>query len=200
MEILNKIMPLILTAIMSVNLSGCGNTGTNGSQPAETSSATIVTDENGNKFATAADFSKVTICGTEFTMPCKASDFTGDFSVSDKPTNENDTWYAIYYKDVPVGSICYKTESKINFETSIPSIILLWTETETISYSVDGIDLPTTYDEVIKHFGTPNKELISDIYSKLFYNTEEINNCSCVVLSGKSNDCIDSISFMFEKE
>ncbi len=27
MEVLNKIMPLILTAIMSVNLSGCGNTG-----------------------------------------------------------------------------------------------------------------------------------------------------------------------------
>jgi hypothetical protein len=27
MEVLNKIMPLILTAIMSMNLSGCGNTG-----------------------------------------------------------------------------------------------------------------------------------------------------------------------------
>ncbi|MBQ3918865.1 MAG: hypothetical protein II695_04255, partial [Oscillospiraceae bacterium] len=37
MEVLNKILPLILTAIMSVNLSGCGNsTGANGSQTAET--------------------------------------------------------------------------------------------------------------------------------------------------------------------
>ena len=46
MEILNKIMPLILTAIMSVNLCGCGNsTGANGSQPAETSAAQSVDEE-----------------------------------------------------------------------------------------------------------------------------------------------------------
>ena len=47
MEILNKIMPLILTAIMSVNLSGCGNsTGANGSPPAETSAAHVEKSEN----------------------------------------------------------------------------------------------------------------------------------------------------------
>ncbi len=46
MEVLNKILPLILTAIMSMNLSGCGNsTEANGSQPAETSMAVQSVDE-----------------------------------------------------------------------------------------------------------------------------------------------------------
>ncbi len=47
MEISNKIMPLILTAIMSINLSGCGNsTGANDSQPAETSATHVEKTEN----------------------------------------------------------------------------------------------------------------------------------------------------------
>ena len=198
MEVLNKILPLILIAIMSMNLSGCGNTGADGSQPAETSSATIVTDENGNKVATAADFSKVTICGTEFTMPCKASDFTGDFSVSDKPTYENDTWYTIYYKDVPVGYIYYKPERQYDLETSFPPAINLWSNDNTVSYSINEVILPTSYNELINHFGKPNRELKSENSVSLFYNVNSV--ISCVVFDGNNKDYINSIEYIFYEE
>ena len=67
MEVLNKIMPLILTAIMSVNLSGCGNSsGANGSQPAETSAVTAQYVDEERPFELT---NSIIIDGHEYSLP-----------------------------------------------------------------------------------------------------------------------------------
>ncbi len=183
MEVLNKILPLILAAIMSVNLSGCGNsTGANGSQPAETNAATIVTDENGNKVATAADFSKVTICGTEFTMPCKASDFTGDFSVDNKSEKWNS--YSICYKDSPVAILGYDEDiEKVNLKKHKPNSILLIEESH---YNINGFTDDMDSDQLIHHLGEPNECLTDDngIITTAKYNfTDDATKIDTVIIS-----------------
>ena len=97
MEILNKILPLILTAIMSVNLSGCGNsTDADGSQPAETSAAIAHIDESETNYITTDD---ITIDGVEGKFPFRQSDLAKEFEIRHISTNgydlhyENNIWY-----------------------------------------------------------------------------------------------------------
>ena len=103
---LRQIMPILLALTISVSLSACENkagaastAGTNTGQ-GETSvltaaqAETTETEESSSyievydyepasgeklKEPSWEDFSKITICGREFDMPCKIEDFDGDF-------------------------------------------------------------------------------------------------------------------------
>ncbi len=165
MEVLNKIIPLILTAIMSVNLSGCGNgTGANGSQPAETSSSTAGTlvtevaddydptkDEN-LKAPDRNDFAKITICGREFDMPCEIEDFDGDFSYKGS-TNKR----PIMFKNEFIGVYTYNDveESDYTYCYTIYSTSPTITNLFTIGEFVSGPN--QKYTNILEIFGRPTR-------------------------------------------
>ena len=159
MEVLNKLMPLLMALVMSVNLSGCGNrAGAESGQSETTVSTSTVTDENGNKVATAADFSKVTICGTEFTMPCKASDFKGDFYVDTKSEKWNQ--FSICYKDTPVAILKFDEDiEKVNLKKHNPNSIFLFEDSH---YNINGFTDDMDSNQLIQYFGEPNECLTDD--------------------------------------
>ncbi len=79
MEVLNKILPFILTAIMSINLSGCGNTVANGSQPASTvvSSSEVVyktIEPPADGWTDDLIYQVSYFCGQPVSLPCKFDD------------------------------------------------------------------------------------------------------------------------------
>ncbi len=76
MEVLNKILPLILTAIMSINLSGCGNsTVTNDTNTVPTLSETSSSSSYISENITADSFcSLLMINGKTISFPCTVSE------------------------------------------------------------------------------------------------------------------------------
>lgn len=157
MRAFNKIVPMILIVFMSMNMSGCGNgTGTTSSQPAETSAAVQSVDGQNNSAQSSTEmFSKVTVYGTEFTMPCNASVFTGDFSV--KKFDEAEGHYDIIYKKIRIGDLYYKDRKKIDLKNDTPDSICFDYSNELNINELSGISL--TYDSVLEKYNTPNKAI-----------------------------------------
>ena len=158
----HQLLTLLLSAAVCVNMCGCqSKTETvETAQPAavSTETATAATDKDGNKVATAADFSKVTICGTEFNMPCKASDFTGDFSID----TESEKWnsYSICYKNTHIAILGYDEDiKKVNLKKHKPKSILL---TEKSHYNINGFTDDMDSDQLIQYFGEPDDMLKDD--------------------------------------
>ena len=133
MEALNKVLPLMFAAIVSMNLSGCGDsTGANSGQPSETGSEMVGIEQKSTgtvdtvsesdtiqsddydpttdkrlKEPSWDDFSKITICGQEFDMPLNVDDFTGEFQIKEGKEGE----YAILYQDSIIVIFEYLTDS-----------------------------------------------------------------------------------------
>ena len=90
MEVLNKIMPLILTAIMSMNLSGCGNsTSADGSQPAETNAAVQSVDEERPFELT----NSIIIDGHEYSLPTDLESFDKYFIINNEAKSASNVAY-----------------------------------------------------------------------------------------------------------
>ena len=157
MRVLNKIVPMILIVIVSMNLCVCGNSaGTNAGQPPETSAAVRSVDEGDNSDSGSSEiFSEVTVYGTEFKMPCNASVFTGDFSV--KKFDEAEGHYDIIYKKIRIGDLYYKDREKIDLKKDIPDSICFDYSNELNINELSGISL--TYDSVLEKYNTPNKAI-----------------------------------------
>lgn len=157
MRAFNKIVPMILIVFMSMNMSGCGNsTGTNAGQPEETSTEVRSVDEGDNSDSGSSEmFSRVTVYGTKFTMPCDVNDFKGDFSV--KKSKESEGFYSIIYKKERIGDLYYKDREKIDLKKDIPDSICFDYSNELNINELSGISL--TYDSVLEKYNTPNKAI-----------------------------------------
>ena len=163
MEVLNKLMPLLMAVTISVNLSGCGNkAGAESGYPVETSSSTpgtLVTELPDDYDPTTdmslkepcwEDFSKITICGREFNIPCEPEDFDGDFAFVGTEKEHPITYkeeligaYTLYDKDESDYSYCF---SVFGATPTIPAL-----------FSVKDVTSDMSYIDVINCFGRPSR-------------------------------------------
>ncbi|MCR5806915.1 MAG: hypothetical protein K6G68_07770 [Oscillospiraceae bacterium] len=170
MEVLNKALPLILTAIMSMNLSGCDNTGANGSQPAETSAAhveksenVIITDDNPKtneqQYKELSSFditdwhieditSNIIIDGNTFSLPYNIDDLPADFSVLNEDKN-NDLPDRLKYKDDVIAII------RLN-DNYIERIDFYGNAMLKYNISVGKITYDSSYNDVMSYYGLSN--------------------------------------------
>ena len=145
MRVNYKTFPFLLSSLIVIGTTACG--GKVDTEEKVVSSE--ITAELRNP--TAEDFSKITVCGTEFSLPCKPDDFSGDFSVKEE---ENNKYYNIYCKDTLVGHVMKATNDTEN--------LLLYSFNEDSKFSIGYFSVLMHYDDVERIFGKPTKEFKDD--------------------------------------
>ena len=155
MEVLNKILPLILTAIMSVNLSGCGNTNSfdQSAKAIEvTARSEINIDKSSHKYDEVVKFditswelsdiaSNIEFDNFSFSLPTSIQELENHFLISDTSR--------LYYESEWIGEVNIKDETVIG-------IILFSDTVYNYNVKVGNIQYDTPYDTIIQKYGEQN--------------------------------------------
>ena len=198
MEVLNKIIPLILAAIMSVNLSGCGNsTGANGSQPAETSSTqgSKSTDlhaeqapleypkpqpipESGWTYETLSNLFWVN--GNYISLPCSFNDLGDGFDISTdsyfRDYGNNFYAVALMYNEKEIGSVQIHSDDNNYLNGNVEGIMIYYTESHSDSeypIAINGITIGTETGVAEKYIGKSQSDKRYSYNKKFIYNEKE---------------------------
>ena len=159
-----KLLMLLLTVVMSTNMSGCRGTADAadiGQPPGVVAEQTDAktdtaladdydpTKDESLKEPCKEDFSKITICGREFDMPCKIEDFSGK-GFSHIQTKDG---YAIKYKNDSIGE-------RLSFNDPEPGYLYYFTFSDYDSsfnsvYSINGFQSDMSSSELLNSLGRP---------------------------------------------
>ena len=189
--------------LLSLALSSCGNADKNDTSKdnkTDSGEEVVYADENalskGSQTIAAPNeplsldeaFSEITISGTKFQLPCKASDFSGDFSY--KPSDQSEGWYDIYYQNTNTGSFVYEDVYNYDIEKDYIYSLSVYGD-----FEIGGFVSGQKQSDAVKYFGEPDET----IAGQLWYQTDDrsLVFSKSMFGSNESDDTISDVHIIF---